>query len=159
MVAHGLLALPDGVLLCLEKCVPDGVLEMGDFRPFVHDVLEKTPIFSRLRLEQGFLEQYLEQNTIENSRPHSECNHSDTVPGTDSRRMRVVKHDPPPGVYRTDQPAERNTPAGVQEPEVKPDWKDFVALTIAAYQILLLPLLMIIGGVVGVLLLVRLIFR
>jgi hypothetical protein len=34
-----------------------------------------------------------------------------------------------------------------------------VALTIAAYQILLLPLLMIIGGVVGVLLLVRLIFR
>ncbi len=73
--------------------------------------------------------------------------------------MRVVKHDPPPGVYRTDQPADQKAPAGVQEPEVKPDWKDFVALTIAAYQILLLPLLMIIGGVVGVLLLVRLIFR
>jgi hypothetical protein len=73
--------------------------------------------------------------------------------------MQVVKHDPPPGVYRTDQPSAQDAPAGFKEPEVKPDWKDFVALTIAAYQILLLPLLLVIGGVVGVFLLLRLLFH
>jgi len=28
---------------------------------------------------------------------------------------------------------------------LKPDWKDFVALTLAAYQVLLLPVLLVIG--------------
>ena len=37
----------------------------------------------------------------------------------------------------------------MNEPQIKPDWKDFVALVIAAYQVLLVPLLVIIG--VGVL--------
>jgi hypothetical protein len=73
--------------------------------------------------------------------------------------MRGVKHDLPPGVYRTDQPSDQTTPAGFSPPEIKPDWKDFVALTIATYQILLLPLAAIIGGVVGVFLLLRLLFH
>jgi hypothetical protein len=73
--------------------------------------------------------------------------------------MRGVNHDLPPGVYRTDQPSDQKAPAGFKEPEVKPDWKDFVALTIAAYQILLLPLLVVIGGVVGLLLVLRLLFH
>ncbi|HEU4740026.1 MAG TPA: hypothetical protein VFS50_00325 [Meiothermus sp.] len=33
------------------------------------------------------------------------------------------------------------------EPEIKPDWKDFVALVIAAYQALLLPVLLIFGAI------------
>jgi hypothetical protein len=65
----------------------------------------------------------------------------------------------PPGVYRTDRASDQNAPAGFSEPRVEPDWKDFVALTIAAYQILLLPLAAIIGGVVGVFLLLRLLFH
>jgi hypothetical protein len=73
--------------------------------------------------------------------------------------MRGVNHDLPPGVYRTDQLSDQKAPAGFKEPEVKPDWKDFVALTIAAYQILLLPLLVVIGGVVGLLLVLRLLFH
>ncbi|ADH63440.1 MAG: hypothetical protein ACOYW9_01240 [Deinococcota bacterium] len=33
------------------------------------------------------------------------------------------------------------------EPEIKPDWKDFLALVIAAYQVLLLPVLLIFGSI------------
>jgi len=73
--------------------------------------------------------------------------------------MRGVSEKLPPGVYRLDQTPDQNAPAGFQGPEIKPDWKDFVALTIAAYQILLLPLAAIVGGVVGVFLLLRLLFH
>ncbi len=73
--------------------------------------------------------------------------------------MLSVNEKLPPGVYRTDQPSDQSAPAGFEAPEIKPDWKDFVALTIAAYQILLLPLAAIIGGVVGVFLLLRLLFH
>ena len=36
---------------------------------------------------------------------------------------------------------------------LKTDWRDFVAITLAVYQILLGPLLLIVGGIVGVYLL------
>ncbi|WP_299430091.1 hypothetical protein [uncultured Meiothermus sp.] len=48
-----------------------------------------------------------------------------------------------------------------QEPgqgDIKPDWKDFIALVIAAYSILLPPLLMIIGAAVLVLVLLYVVF-
>ncbi len=54
---------------------------------------------------------------------------------------------------------DQRTPAAVNEPEVKPDWKDFIALTIATYQILFVPLLAIVGGVVVSFLLLGLLFR
>jgi hypothetical protein len=38
----------------------------------------------------------------------------------------------------------------MNEPQLKPDWKDFVALVIATYQVLLVPLLAIIGVGVAV---------
>ena len=69
-----------------------------------------------------------------------------------------MKHDLPPGVYRNDG-SDQHTPAGVKEPEIKPDWKDFIALTIATYQILFVPLLAIVGGVVVSFLLLGLLFR
>lgn len=47
----------------------------------------------------------------------------------------------------------------MQEPEVKPDWKDFLALVIAAYSILLPPLLIIVGAGAAVLLLFSFAFR
>ncbi len=47
---------------------------------------------------------------------------------------------------------------GMHEPEVKPDWKDFVALVIAAYSILLPPILAILGTGLLVILLLRLTF-
>jgi hypothetical protein len=55
----------------------------------------------------------------------------------------------PPGVYTytTDAPI-KETSEG--EPGIKPDLKDFVALTLAAYSIVLPHLLMVIGGVVVV---------
>jgi hypothetical protein len=46
-----------------------------------------------------------------------------------------------------------------EKPEIKPDWKDFVALVIAAYSILLPPLLIIIGAGAAVLLLFSFAFR
>lgn len=45
-----------------------------------------------------------------------------------------------------------------QEPKLKPDWKDFVALVIAAYQILLVPLLAMIGAMLLVVLLLGWLF-
>lgn len=38
------------------------------------------------------------------------------------------------------------------EPPLKPDWKDFLALVIAAYQVLLVPVLAMIGALVAVVL-------
>ena len=64
------------------------------------------------------------------------------------------RKDLPPGVYQN--PGDGDDAASTDLPPVKPDWKDFVALTIAVYQILLLPLLAIIVGVVIVLWLLRL---
>lgn len=61
----------------------------------------------------------------------------------------------PPGVYRNDQ-AE---PAGHEEPEVRPDLKDFVALTIAVYQLLLPPLFLLIGGALAIYLVFSLLAR
>jgi hypothetical protein len=54
----------------------------------------------------------------------------------------------PPGVYTyTDAPI-KETSEG--EPGLKPDFKDFVALTLAAYSIVLPHVLLVIGGVVVV---------
>ncbi|AEB12148.1 hypothetical protein [Marinithermus hydrothermalis] len=39
--------------------------------------------------------------------------------------------------------------------DLKPDWKDFLALVIAAYQLLLVPVLLIIGGIVLAFLLIN----
>ena len=50
-------------------------------------------------------------------------------------------------------------PAAVDEPPLKPDWKDFVALTIAAYQVLFPVLLLLAGAVVLLLILLTLVFR
>ena len=68
-------------------------------------------------------------------------------------RMRGMRDELPPGVYRTDQA----DPAG--DGPIKPDAKDFLALVIAVYQILLPPLLALIGALVGVYLLVLLLAR
>lgn len=71
----------------------------------------------------------------------------------------------PPGVYRTDQHpdsrlrGDQTAPAGEGEPPLKPDFKDFVALTIAVYQILLGPLLLLVGALVAVYLLFSLVAR
>jgi hypothetical protein len=66
----------------------------------------------------------------------------------------------------SDQPADSSPPAIFRdvrsgghdlEPEsrapLKTDWRDFVAITLAVYQILLGPLLLIVAGIVGVYLL------
>ncbi len=45
-----------------------------------------------------------------------------------------------------------------EEEEVKPGWKDFVAMTIAAYEIILVPMLIIFGVLGGVILLFYLLF-
>ncbi len=45
-----------------------------------------------------------------------------------------------------------------EEEEIKPGWKDFVAMTIAAYEIILVPMLIIFGVLGGVILLFYLIF-
>ncbi|MCL4454184.1 MAG: hypothetical protein M1369_06970 [Deinococcus sp.] len=44
------------------------------------------------------------------------------------------------------------------QPELKPDWKDFLALVIAAYQLLLPPLLALFGVLALVLLVLKIIF-
>lgn len=46
----------------------------------------------------------------------------------------------------------------MREPQVKPDWKDFFALVIAAYQVLLPPLLIILGAGLAVLLILYWLF-
>jgi hypothetical protein len=65
------------------------------------------------------------------------------------------KPEMPPGVFVNDQ----FEPAGVEETPIKPDWKDFVALTVAAYQVVLPPLLMILAGILLVFFLMTLLFH
>jgi hypothetical protein len=71
----------------------------------------------------------------------------------------VPQNDLPPGVYRTDDAPVRRADNADSEPRIAPDWKDFVALTLAAYSIILPYLLAIIGGVIVVFLLLGLYFR
>jgi hypothetical protein len=63
----------------------------------------------------------------------------------------------PPGVYRSDDAPVRHT--SDDQPKIAPDWKDFVALTLAAYSIIMPFLLTVIGGVILVFLLLSLYFR
>ncbi len=65
------------------------------------------------------------------------------------------KPEMPPGVYKSDQ----FEPAGVNETPIKPDWKDFIALTVAAYQVVLPPLLMILAGILLVFFIMTLLFH
>lgn len=66
-----------------------------------------------------------------------------------------MSQDFPPGVYRNDSPV---TETADDQPPVKPDMKDFVALTLAAYSIILPHVLLVIGGIVGVFFLLNLLF-
>jgi hypothetical protein len=69
--------------------------------------------------------------------------------------MGGMRNDPadssPPIVFR-DVDAGRDLEPESRAP-LKTDWRDFVAITLAVYQILLGPLLLIIGGIVAVYLL------
>ena len=65
------------------------------------------------------------------------------------------KPDLPPGVFHNDQ----HDPAGVEESPLKPDWKDFFALTFAAYQVVLPPLLLILAGILLTFFVMSLIFH
>jgi hypothetical protein len=60
----------------------------------------------------------------------------------------------PPGVYRDPDANTAPRQGNGDGIEVKPDWKDFIALTMAVYQVLFLPLLVLIGALLGVALLV-----
>jgi hypothetical protein len=65
--------------------------------------------------------------------------------------------DQPPSITRN--PTGFATLGSVnQEPPLKPDWKDFFALVIAAYQVLLVPVLAMIGVLVAVILMLGLFF-
>jgi hypothetical protein len=66
-------------------------------------------------------------------------------------------HPLPPGVYRSDDAPVRQT-ADAEIP-LKPDFKDFIALTLAAYSIIMPFVLTVIGGVIVVFLLLSLYFR
>ena len=65
--------------------------------------------------------------------------------------------DLPPGVFRSDDAPIRQ-PAD-DKPPVAPDFKDFVALTLAAYSIIMPFVLAVIGGVTVVFFLLSLLFR
>lgn len=71
----------------------------------------------------------------------------------------MPQNDLPPGVFRTDDAPVRHAEGADTEPKIAPDWKDFVALTLAAYSIVLPYLFAIIGGVIVVFLLLGLFFR
>jgi hypothetical protein len=69
----------------------------------------------------------------------------------------------PPGVYRNpDADSTHSGPAGGASDshgdgiQVKPDFRDFLAITVAVYQIVLGPLLLIVGVLMGVTLLIGL---
>ena len=66
-----------------------------------------------------------------------------------------MKQDLPPGVYRNDSPI---TETSDDQVPLKPDMKDFFALTLAAYSIILPHLLFVLGGIVVVFLLLNLLF-
>ncbi|MER3483300.1 MAG: hypothetical protein C4332_09325 [Meiothermus sp.] len=53
----------------------------------------------------------------------------------------------------------RDIKPSAEEPKVKPDWKDFFALVIAAYSLLLPPLLLILGAGLLIVLLLSVVFR
>ncbi len=76
----------------------------------------------------------------------------------------MPQNDLPPGVYRNDGAKRADDGAPIRQtsddvPNIKPDWKDFIALTFAAYSIILPYLFAIIGGVIVVFLLLGLLFR
>lgn len=66
-----------------------------------------------------------------------------------------MKDNLPPGMYRNDSPI---TQTADDEVPLKPDMKDFIALTLAAYSIILPHVLLVVGGIVGVFLLLNLLF-
>jgi hypothetical protein len=68
----------------------------------------------------------------------------------------VSQNDLPPGVFRTDDAPIRQT--ADDTPPLQPDWKDFIALTLAAYSIILPYLFAILGGIVVVFLLLGWLF-
>ena len=63
----------------------------------------------------------------------------------------------PPGVFRSDDAPIRQTTD--DKPPVAPDFKDFIALTLAAYSIIMPFVLTVIGGVIVVFFLLSLLFR
>ena len=66
-----------------------------------------------------------------------------------------MKENLPQGVYRNDSPI---TETADDAPPLKADMKDFVALTLAAYSIILPHVLLVIGGIVAVFFLLNLLF-
>ncbi len=66
-----------------------------------------------------------------------------------------MKEDLPQGVYRNDSPITETSDDVVP---LKTDFKDFIALTLAAYSIILPHLLLVIGGIVAVFFLLNLLF-
>ncbi len=66
-----------------------------------------------------------------------------------------MKDNLPQGVYRNDSPI---TETADDTPPLKADAKDFLALTLAAYSIILPHVLMVIGGIVLVFLLLNVFF-
>ncbi len=61
-------------------------------------------------------------------------------------------------MYEPDRDREKEEREGREEEEVKPTWKDFLAMTIAAYEIILVPMLIIFAVLGGVIFLFYLIF-
>ncbi len=66
-----------------------------------------------------------------------------------------MKDNLPQGVYRNDSPI---TETADDTPPLKADMKDFVALTLAAYSIILPHVLLVIGGIVAVFFLLNVLF-
>ncbi len=66
-----------------------------------------------------------------------------------------MKDNLPQGVYRNDSPITETADDVVP---LKTDFKDFIALTIAAYSIILPHVLLVIGGIVAVFLLLNVLF-
>lgn len=64
------------------------------------------------------------------------------MPGVNDQPRRPRRPDEPP-----------------EEAELKPDWKDVFAMTIAAYQVLFPVLLALVGAMLAMYLLVTLVFR
>jgi len=69
----------------------------------------------------------------------------------------VKNQDLPPGVFRSDDAPIRQT--ADDKPPIAPDLKDFFALTLAAYSIIMPFVLAVIGGVIVVFFLLSLLFR
>jgi hypothetical protein len=71
--------------------------------------------------------------------------------------MGGMRNDPadssPPVVFRDVSSGDEHDLEPESRVPLKTDWRDFVAITLAVYQVLLGPLLLIIGGIVAVYLL------